>query len=324
MALSHNQSDVTAAAPAFDSLLTVPEYEPLRASLAARDWQAVEDVLSAFTPPEEAYALWMLADLDGVDDLLEEWVRDRPRSAAGATARGMRSTRVGWAVRTHAQYEQLSKEQIEGFRAWIENAEQQLISACAIDPSYAPAWSARVVTARALELGSAEALRRFARVSRISPDDYPAAAQMLQYLLPKWHGTAAEAGAFVRERVAAAPPGSPMGALVPVLHIEAWAELGAEGQAHLAHPDVSREIDEAAARSVLHPDFVAGPIGVEALGAFALAGLLADRRDEAARFLRMLDGRASEFPWIYAVDDAAHLDRIRVELGVPVANEQPR
>jgi hypothetical protein len=281
-----------------------------------QDWPRLQRGLDELSPAEASYALTRLADVDGVEDFLAEAVRAVPHSAPARTALAMRIIVLGWAIRTGASSEHVSRAQFDDFRARIVEAEQILIGVCADEPDYAPAWAARVLTARALEVGVSEAHRRFSRLARLSPHDYPGQAQMLQYLSKKWFGSHDQAHSFALAQAEAAPPGSASGALVAMHHLERWMETGGSkpGLTYLAQPTVQRELAEAARRSVLHEDFSLSPIGVEAHSAFALAFWLSERNDQAAVHLRALGGRASEFPWNYAMRDAAQLGEVRAQV----------
>ncbi|MDY0909100.1 hypothetical protein [Microbacterium sp. CFBP9034] len=296
----------------YDTIATVPELADVRDALHGGDWPAAEAALRARPADEAAYAIELLAEMDGIEGLLEEAVGAAPASACALTALARRYIVIGWQIRTGARAEDVSREQFEAFRSWLVKAEQLLIDACALDESYAPAWGVRVLTARALEVGPAEARRRYDRVRRLSPHDYPAQTHMLQYLLPKWAGSEEQAHDFARNAAAEAPPGSHSGALVPIVHIERWLDAdGDAGGAYMAQPSVVEEVTDAAARSVLHPDYAAGPIGVQTHSAFAMALWLAGRNELAAVHFAALGGRATEFPWAYTFDDPTRLDQLR-------------
>lgn len=301
------------AAARYDDIDTVPEFAGIRNALAADDWPTAEQLLRELPPDEAAYALEMIADREGIETLLEQAVAADPASACARTALARRCIAIGWGIRTGARAEDVSPEQFEAFRSWLVRAEQLLIDACAADGSFVPAWGARVLTARALEVGATEAARRYDRIRRLSPHDFPAQTHMLQYLLPKWAGSEEQALAFAREAAADAPPGSHNGALVPIVHIERWLDLdaGKPGAAYMAQQAVVDELTGAASRSVLHDDYVGGPLGVQAHSCFAMAFWLAGRNERAAVHFAALGDRATEFPWMYTFDAPAQLGELR-------------
>ncbi|MHC2999315.1 hypothetical protein [Microbacterium sp. HJ5] len=303
----------------YDTIDTVPEFADLRRAIRDGDGAAAESFLLATPADEAVYAMELMADIDGVERLLEDAVNSAPPSACARTALARRYITIGWQIRSGARAEDVSAEQFDAFRSWLVKAEQLLIDACALDESYVPAWGVRVLTARALEVGPAEARRRYERVRRLSPHDYPAQSHMLQYLLPKWSGSQEEAHSFAVACAAEAPPGSHSGALVPIVHIEKWLELDGDdaGAAYLAQQAVVDEMTDAASRSVLHPDYRSGPLGVQTHSTFAMAYWLGGRRDLAAVHFAALGGRATEFPWYYTFDDPTGLDAIRSTLRDP-------
>jgi hypothetical protein len=301
------------AVAAYDSVDTVPEFSELRDALRAGDWSTCEEALRAMPADTAAYAIAMIGELDGVEELLQSAVAQAPGSACARTTLAMRYVMIGWAIRTGARSENVSSEQFAAFRTWLVAAEQLLIDACALDAGYAPAWGVRVLTARALEVGASEAWRRFERVRALSPDDLPAQIHMLEYLLPKWAGTDEQARSFAFDSAAQAPPGSPSGMLVPLYHLERWLELDGDepGREYMRQASVVAELTDAAARSVRHADHPGGPLGIQAHSAFAMALWLADRPEEAAVHFAALDGRATDLPWTYAFDEAAGVAGVR-------------
>jgi hypothetical protein len=297
---------------AFDSLDSVEEFASLTDALNDGDWTAAEAALAALPPDAAAYAISLIGGRAGSEKLLEQAVAESPRSACARTTLAVRYIAIGWMIRTGARAENVSAEQFEGFRAWLVAAEQLLIDACALDPDYAPAWGARVLTARALEVGQAEARRRFERVRAQSPHDLPAQIHLFEYLLPKWAGSNEQAEEFSHAEARAAP-GSHSGALVALYHLERWLELDGDepGRQYMRDPAVVDDLREAARISVLHEDYVGGPLAMQAHSMFAMAFWLSDQREEAAVHFRALDSHATDLPWTYAFDEASGVAGVR-------------
>ncbi len=217
------------------------------------------------------------------------------------TVLGARLVQVGWGIRTSARAKDVSREQFDAFHAHLRDAEQLLIRATALDPSYDAAWAERLNTVRGLSLGKNEARRRYDRLARYHPHHFTGQARLLQKLCPKWGGSWDEAHGFVRECLLAAPEGSLSGGLVAEAHIEHWSDMNGDDKRaeYLRQPHVHAELVEAAQRSVLHPQF-GRPYGwVTVQGAFAaLFSLIGDTAQAAAHF-RALGNLASEYPWSY-------------------------
>ena len=298
-------------ADAYDRLGSVPEFSALADALGRLDWPGAEEALSALPADQESYALELLADEDGVESFLESAVAANPASARARTALATRWIVLGWSARGHADASETSGEQFDAFREWLIRAEQMLTAVCADDPAYAPAWAARILTARGLEVGQSEAIRRYRQLDSVFPHHFPGQRDTLIYLSPRWHGDNRTAHSFALSALEEAPDGSDSGSLVAFYHLERWMEAGRgeAGAAILAQPAVLAEIADAAARSVLHPSHVPSPLGIQAQSAFALALWLAGERADAAVHLRALGGRASAFPWDHAI---AGPDALRV------------
>ncbi len=290
-------------ADAYDQLGSVPEFSPLAEAVGRLDWPGAEGALSALPADQESYALELLADEDGVESFLEDAVAANPASPRARTALAARWIVLGWSARGHADASETSAEQFDAFREWLIRAEQMLTAVCADDPAYAPGWAARILTARGLEVGQSEALRRYRQLNSVSAHHFPAQRDTLIYLSPRWHGDNRTAHAFALKALEEAPDGSDSGSLIAFYHLERWMEAGRgeAGAAILAQPAVLAEIADAAARSVLHPSHVPSPLGIQAQSAFALALWLAGERADAAVHLRALGGRASAFPWDHAI-----------------------
>ena len=295
--------------PVFDSFATVPEYEGLRAAFASGDWLAFEAELETLPSEEQSHALTLFAEHDGgVDAFLTEAEGEHPESPAAATALAVRRISVGWEYRTRAAVSDLSPEQVEEFWKYLRFAERALIEVCAAHPEYVPAWTARLHTARGLQLGLSEGYRRFRRRPE-TRSDVSAQLALQQLIDPKWSGTRQEADEFARSTARSAPDGSNSGALVAIMHLERWAAPGGgpTGQALLKVPSVVEELRAAASRSVLHPSHRLTPLGVVAHSAFLLVFWLADEPLDASRHLDVLGGRAARFPLEYLRDSRGPL-----------------
>lgn len=294
----------------FQTFESTPEYAPLRAALATNLWPPVETELHRMPPEHAGYALFLLGQVDGIEAFLQYAADNHPRSPYARTALASRFAMLGWKERESAP--SLDPTQPSLFQQWMNTAEQWLIAVCAEYPDFAPAWSFRVLTARALPVGESEARRRYRRLADLSPNDYPSQAQMLQYFLPNWMGSTELALAFARECARDAPLGSNSPAVIALCHIEHWYSIGRgkPGRAYMGSPAVHNELMEAAQRSVLHPSHRLDPIGVEARSAFAMAFYAGGHFADAAVQLQSLGDRATSFPWYYEADTVDDLNRV--------------
>ncbi|WP_406332314.1 hypothetical protein [Streptomyces sp. NBC_00203] len=304
------------APPRFDPFDTLPELVPLRTAAAHGDWAATAAFFAGLgTEAQRSFAAGLLADTDGVERYLEQAVAALPGDPLPRTLLADRYLHIGWDIRSGARAQHVSRDQFDRFHEWLRRAEQLLIEVCAEHPSYAHAWTVRLTTARGLELGQAEARRRYDRLAAHHPHHYPAQMQLLQNLCPKWSGSWDAAHGFARECAAAAPDGSHSGALVAIAHLEHWLELlgdgGMEAAAYMRGVPVRDDLRFAAQVSVLHKDYRPGFHGIGAHSAFALAFSLGGHHQDAIPHFLELEDRAAEFPWQYTPDPAAAFVKYR-------------
>ncbi|MEV5316288.1 hypothetical protein AB0K92_01215 [Streptomyces sp. NPDC052687] len=304
---------VPGTGPYFDPYDTLPGLLPLRTAARGGDWNAVRAYFAALDSPEQvSFAVGLLAEEEGVETMLERAAAEHPADPLPRTLLADRYVRIGWGIRSDLRAEHVSQDQFAQFHAWLRKAEQILIEVCAQAPWYAPAWTVRLITARGLQLGQAEARRRYDRLSAHHPHHYPAQTQLLQQLCPKWGGSWDAAHGFAREATTAAPDGAHTGALVALAHLERWLELdGPDAGAYMRGVPVRDDLRFAAQVSVLHPDYRPGWHWIGAHSAFAMAFSLGGHFEDAQRHFAILGDRASDFPWSYLSDPKAAFRKYR-------------
>lgn len=289
--------------PDFALTSAYPEIVPFRQAVTAQDWPSARAALLALNPALVEYAILDVAEADGVETFLAKVVEADAADTLAATAYAARLVVQGWEIRTGARARDVSREQFEAFHDHLKRAERLLIDVTARDPSLLAAWVWRLKTARGLELGHAEARRRHDQVAKQDPHFLPAQLQYLQQICPKWGGSYEEMHGYATERALAAPPGSPNPVLVAVAHIEHWLELDPPAdERYFADGRVHEEIQQAAERSVLHPDHQRTPGWVAAASTFAMALSMIGDEARAARCFAALGPLAEEFPWYYLGD----------------------
>lgn len=289
----------TAAPVSWDPFSHAHDLNRLRGAVLARDALTLRhDLLACSSADDLTFLLLRLAELPGVEELAEQAFADRPDDPLVRTLRAARYVTLAWEARGSGRASSVSAQRFERFHDLLRRAEQILIDVCAERPDFAPAWTFRLTTARGLELGLAEARRRFARLAVHHPHHGPAQVDLLQTLCPKWSGTWPDALGFAREQADAAPPGTASGALIPMVHLETWL-LGDETVAPIRSVDVRDEMRAAAARSVWHPGAQLGLLQVAAHSAFALAFSVGGHLRDAAPHFDLLAGRGDAKQWGY-------------------------
>ena len=295
---------VESSAPTTDPFDALPELTPLRTAGENGDWAATQAFFAGLDSVDKvSFASGALADIWGTEKYLQQAAEDRPADPLPRTLLAERYIRLGWKARSAARAQDVTREQFKEFHAWLRKAEGLLIEVCAEQPGYAPAWTARLLTARGLELGQSEARRRYDRLSEHHPHHFRAQSQLLQQLCPKWGGSWEAAHGFARESASAAPDGSHSAVLVAEAHIEHWLDLpGDEDIAYLRGVPVRDDLRHAAQVSVLHPDHRPGWHWINGHSAFALAFSLGGHLEDAARHFAALGNTASESCWQYLPD----------------------
>jgi hypothetical protein len=299
--------------PTFDPYDNTPELIPLRTAAQAGDWRAVRACFAALDSVDQlASASSLVADIDGVENFLERAAADLPGDPLPRTLLAERYVYIGWDIRSGARAQHVSQDQFTQFHDWLRRAEQLLIEVCAEQPAYAPAWTARLMTARGLQLGQAEARRRYDRLSAHHPHHYRAQTQLLQQLCPKWGGSWDAAHGFARECATAAPDGANSGALVALAHIEHWLDLDSgERTAYMRGLPVRDDLRNAARVSVLHAGHRPDWNSIGAHSAFAFAFSIGGHFADAAPHFAFLGDRATEFPWQYLTDQKSAFLKFR-------------
>jgi hypothetical protein len=294
----------------FDAL---PELTPLRTAAQRGDWTATAAFFAGLDSVDKvSFAAGALGDLDGTEAYLEQAAAAHPADPLPRTLLAERYVRIGWAIRSGARAQHVSRDQFGQFHAWLRKAEQLLIEVCAEQPAYAPAWTTRQLTARGLELGQSEARRRYDRLSAHHPHHFRAQSQLLQKLCPKWGGSWEGAHGFAQECATAAPDGSHAGVLVAEAHIEHWLDLDdGKDTAYMRDLSVRNDLRNAAQVSVLHPDHRDGFDWITGHSAFALAFCLGGHVADAAPHFVALGNLGSESSWQYMPDWKSRFAKFR-------------
>ena len=298
----------------FDPAGAYPEVTALRAALGRRDWAACRAVLDAAPPAGRTMLIRWASEDRGIGDFLRAVLDADPGDSGAAAMLGQHLIDVGWSIRTRARAQHVGREQFVAFHQWLRQAEAVLIDAAARHPEDPALWAARLLSARGLEVGLAESLRRYDRMAAADPHHLPGQAELLQTLCPKWSGTWDLLHGWAREAVLAAPPGSVQGTLVAEAHLEHWADLdeGVASWSYLPSEPVRWSILEAAERTVFHPGFARRDFGwVRAASSFAMVFSLMDDQRSAARMFGLLGELAAPFPWSYLTGDPAANVRAR-------------
>jgi hypothetical protein len=292
--------------PVIDRCLGDPAARALRGWLAQRDWPAARDFLQTLTDPDDrTFYLGVCAEVDGVQDWIEQWIAAEPHSTLPQLVRGTHGVYWAWEARGAARANRTSEAQFREFSRRLKMAENCLDEVIERDPAEATAWSFLVSSGMGRQLDRAEVERRFAGAVAQHPWHLRAHTAMLQYLCEKWYGSHADMFEFARRAAADSPPGSPLAGLVANAHIEYWLSLPAGKDAkYMSQPDVVAELNKAADHSVRHPSFQRRPGWPSIHNTFAFAFACAADYPSAAEQFDIIGDLLTEWPWEYYRNDA--------------------
>lgn len=282
-----------------DDLAPFPELVAVRTAAQRGDWAGVRAayaILDAET--DRTTAVRIVGEVTGAERFLDPAADDETDTLA-RTMLARRHVAIGWTARGRLPAQHVSARQFAAFHDHLRRAEQLLIDVTAREPDNLAAWTTRLMTARGLGLGLSEAERRWAHIARHDPHHFPAQAQLLQQLCPKWSGTLDKLHAFARDRAEAAPPGSLSPVLVVQAHLEHWVNSeGYERANYLRSPQVQQSVADAARKSVLHPDFRPVYGWANAHSYFALLQSSAENWAAAAIHFRAAGPYIESDPWV--------------------------
>ncbi len=276
-----------------------PDLAILRRVTKAGDWQAVSAYFDGLAArADRSVAVQVVSGTPRVDDFLQRVVDTERESSLARTLLGARLIVLAWQARGGRLAQHVGKAQWKVFGERLRHAERVLAEATALDPANAAAWTERIATARGLSLGVAEARRRYEKAAEHCDVPFVAQSQLLQNLCPKWSGSLKEMYAFARACLAQATPGTLGGAIMAHAHVEhAFTnEYVHQFQEYMSSMLVAVQLREAAAQTVLHPQFQSCHGEVAAHTAFAYAFYTGWHKDAAQHFAA-LKGRSARYPW---------------------------
>ncbi|MDX3072347.1 hypothetical protein [Streptomyces sp. MI02-7b] len=282
-----------------------PDRARLLASTASGDWPAMRAQLSAVTDDwERSWLIAAATDVAGFEQWMPGVVEAEGDSGLALLVAGARGVSWAWEARTGARASHVSREQFRIFHERLETAEDLLYRAAELEPGWASPWYFLQMCGRGLQIGPDLARLRFEASVRRVPGHLGAHQQHLQQVCAKWSGSHEEMHAFARESMESGPEGGPLGVLVAVAHLEHWLHLdqGADS-AYILQDHVSRELHEAADRSIRHPGFAGRIEAVECYNVFAMAFALAGEKRAAAAAFAATRGLVTRSPWQYINGD---------------------
>ncbi|MET9091428.1 hypothetical protein ABZX72_05025 [Streptomyces cyaneofuscatus] len=268
----------------------------------AGEWEGVKAALGSFDVGRDHRVLAELAEVDGVEEWIGRAVEEESggHRAAALLISGARHVSWGWEARTSARAVDVTQEQWRVFKERLALAEEQLLAAAELEPSWVTPWRRLLTSGRGLSLGEDVNRARFDAALRRDPLDLEVHIDWVSQLQPRWGGEPGEALAFAREALGRAPQGHPLGCVIAMAAIEEWVE--SDDPDILGTDEIRAELRDAADHSVLHPAYVRRPGWQHDFSMFAMALSIADERHTIRRVFRALDGAYTGWPWTYFDD----------------------
>ncbi|WP_236652017.1 hypothetical protein [Streptacidiphilus neutrinimicus] len=296
------------ATPVLDPAFGDPLLRDVIAQAGARDWPALRQSLrGAADQVEQTTLLAAAAEVGGVEEWAPQAVAAEPGDPLPLLLSGARQVMWAWEARTGARARNVTRDQWDVFLERLSVAEGQLLEVAEREPTWLAPWYFLQLSARGASLDKDVARYRFEAALRRAPGHPASHRQRLQQVCEKWGGSHAEMHAFARASMLEAAPGSPLGELVARAHLERWLDLGggAQGRAYMSGPNVMAELQEAAQRSVFHPEYRAERTWRGVHNTFAMAFSLSGQRHLARPLFEALDGTVTQTPWAYLGGDPA-------------------
>ncbi|HEY5021780.1 MAG TPA: DUF4034 domain-containing protein [Gemmatimonadaceae bacterium] len=180
----------------------------VRRLLLARSYDALDRVLSAYADSVvrdyrlenrlfDAYAAFDVA-IPSFEPLLNEWVHQRPTSAAALIARGTFFMASGWHARDDDTFQATGAQQVQHMGNFFRLSVFDFVKASRLAPNSIVACRQLMLLARVQ--GDAMASRRFLDQSlKIQPYTFELRSAYIRGLLPRWGGSYAAMARFAQE-----------------------------------------------------------------------------------------------------------------------------
>lgn len=178
----------------------------------------------------------------------DAWVAAEPGSGCAHTVAAAVSCAEAWRARGRGRGHELGDDEVDGWFAALERAEDLLARAVQLDPDDPTPWAYGLLTARGLQLPAEERRARYAQLRR-DPLHRHGHWQAVRGASPQWGGSREELLALGEEATRGAPDGAGVHAVWPELHVELWRWLPmqdppdeAAAEAYWRDPEVRRQV----------------------------------------------------------------------------------
>ncbi|HMF87919.1 MAG TPA: tetratricopeptide repeat protein, partial [Gemmatimonadaceae bacterium] len=212
----------------------------VRRLLQARSYDTLDTVLSAYADSVQrdhrleyrlfdAYAAFQVA-IPALEPLLNEWVRQRPTSAAALIARATFLRAAGWHARGTASAAKTSRVQFQRMDDYFRRARIDLAAALRLAPNSIVAYR-QLIDIASTSRGDPEGSRQLLdRALSIQPHSFVLRAAHMHNLLPRWGGSYDAMTEFAEESAPFAKRNPRMRALQGFVDWDRGRDFESQGQ----------------------------------------------------------------------------------------------
>ncbi len=307
-------------APTFDWSRGDPWARRARGALERNDWKTAALLMdSPMSPDDRQFYSDVLAECPGRPDWADEWRAARPNSPSAWLMDGAQAVRWAWEARGSGYGDTVKEDAVGMFLARLEQADESLQRAAALDPGDATPWSWMIRTAIGLQLDDAEKERRFNEAVRRAPSHRQAHSARLQSVAYKWGGSHEQMWDFVKHSTAGVGPGSPLHVLTAEAHIEMWFttanDEGMVSTNFFRDPSIQRSLRAAAEVAFAPGAFKPTIDSIRNRNYFAFCLWKAGLHEEAAEQFAAVGNWVSESPWVFVGSPASTFEQAQNECG---------
>jgi len=177
-----------------------------------KDFDAIEENVSALLKEKneaksyELYAFYLglakithVKYIDLMQNVLDEWCNERPGSHIPWLVRGIFYTNYAWHIRGGGWAKDVAKDAWQGFHAKLELAQKDLQKSWELNPKDPNSSCHLIVVTFGLSYPREEMEQHYQNAISACPWHFGARIMKLQYLMPKWHGSARDMFDFARQ-----------------------------------------------------------------------------------------------------------------------------
>lgn len=270
----------------------------MRRRLNKGDWRAAEEAMRAQRNADDlAFVAHAAASWTSDQEFFDAWADEKGESSAFLLTRGIWTVHQAWKLRGSG-FKIDHPEEVMATSAQAMSLLKQAAERANKDPT---AWAWMLQAAKTLPDGASMSRELFQETITRAPRHRFAHTVMLDWTMEKWSGSEQLMFSFAHESAAKSGPGSALGVLVPMAHIEAARSRERDekmkADAYFLDKAVARDVREAHDRTFHAGIFKPCMDTPLVRSCFAFALWKSGERDAAAAHLRLLEPKMYHGPF---------------------------